>query len=532
MDQLGLVFVVLLAAVLAEPAGRRIGVSSPVLMTVFGCVLALIPAIPDVRIEPHLILPLVLPPLLYAAARRTSWRAFRADWVAITARAVVLVLLTIAAVAAVFHWQHPAAPIGAAVVLGAMVAPPDPIAATAIASRLGLPRRLVSLLEGEGLFNDVTAIVVYGVGAHAVLTGAFSAWEALGEFVLSAVVAVAVGAVLGWVTSRIMERLEEAVWKVALSLLVPFAAYGVAEEWSGSAVLAVLVCALYLTDAAAKTDDSSYRLVGESFWEITELLVGGFAFGLIGLELATVLRTTDPAASGQGWTHLVPHAAVIIAVVVLLRLVWLLGVGAVVNVLHRGGALDEPRNWREALVTWWAGMRGVATVALALAIPLTTDAGEAFPYRGEILFSAFGVVLFTLLVQGPTLPLVVRWTGVSADTAEERAMERRLWARVLGAELARLKEIARERDLPDDLYERLRAGFLHRLATADPEAADEDAVANARLALKRVKQVREIQQDVLAAGRREALDARLEPGMPPDLVDRVMRRLDLRNDTR
>ncbi|WP_018657777.1 Na+/H+ antiporter [Actinomadura flavalba] len=523
MEQLGLLFVVLFAAVLAEPLSRRIGLSSAVLMTVFGLVLAVLPFVPDISLEPHLILPLVLPPLLYAAARRTSWRQFVVNWAAITLRAVGLVLVTAAAVAAAFSLVHPAVPFAAAVALGAVVAPPDPIAATAMASKLGLPRRLTSVLEGEGLFNDVTAIVVYSVAIEAVVSGHFSAWDAAWRFVVSAVVAVLVGGVFGWASSRLVDRLDEAAWKVALTLLVPFAAYAVTEWLDASAVLAVLVCALYLTDAATRTDDSGYRLVGDVFWEIIELLVGGFAFGLIGLELSTVLRE-----AGASWPRMLGGAVVVIVVVVALRLVWLLATLRIFRTAHRDHLMDEPYTWKETVVTWWAGMRGVATVALALALPLTVADGRPFPFRAEILFTAFAVVLFTLLVQGPTLPLVVRWTGVHADTAAERRMELDLWNRVLRAELAELKRVSAAGDLPDDVYERLRTGLLQRLTHADPQAADADETESARRAWQRAGRFREIQRDVQAAGRREALDARREPGVPPDVVDRVMRRLDFR----
>jgi Na+/H+ antiporter len=527
VDQLVLVLLVLFATIMAEPLSRRIGLSSAVLMTVFGIVLALVPQVPEVHIDPELILPLVLPPLLYASARRTSWRQFAQNWAPITMRAVVLVLVTAAAVAAVFHAWYPGLPVAAAVALGALVAPPDPIAATAMAGKLGLPRRLVSVLEGEGLFNDVTAVVLYGLAVKAVVTGRFSTLSALGEFVLSAVVAVVVGLGLGWAGGRLMNRLEEAAWKVALSLLLPFAAYGVAEAWEGSAVLAVLVCALYLTDAVGDSGDSAYRIVGDSFWEITEMLVSGFAFGLIGLELGAVLD-----AVGDGWTRLLGGAAAVVGVVVGLRLVWLLGTWALLGPWRNDRDADEPYTWKETIVTWWAGMRGVATVALALAVPLTIDGGAAFPGRSQILFTAFAVVLFTLLLQGPTLPLVVRLTGVHADTEAERRLERQLWNRVLQAEVTRLREIAETQDLPDGMYERLRGKFMERLARADPEAADEDAKAEARQQLENVGRIREISAQVLEAGREEALAARREPGMPPDLVDRVMRRLDLRSPMR
>lgn len=186
-------------------------------MTLFGCVLALIPAVPRIDVPPDLILPLVLPPLLYAAARRTSWRQFAENWWPIALRAVGLVVAT-----------------AAAVVLGAIVAPPDPVAATALASKLGLPRRLVVVLGGEGLFNDATAVVIYSVAVQAVVTGRFSSVAAMGEFVVSAVVAVVVGCALGMLGSRLTGYLAEASWQVALSLLLPFAAYGFAEAWHGS----------------------------------------------------------------------------------------------------------------------------------------------------------------------------------------------------------------------------------------------------------------------------------------------------------
>ncbi|MFI6866699.1 Na+/H+ antiporter [Nocardia sp. NPDC050406] len=521
--QLELIFLVLFATILAQPLGKRIGQAPAVLMTAFGCVLALIPAVPEIHIDPELILPLVLPPLLYASARRTSWRQFAENWGAITMRAVVLVIVTTVAVAWVFHRFYPDVPIGAAIALGALVAPPDPVAVSALAGKLGLPRRLVAVLEGEGLFNDVTAIVIYTVAIQTVVTGTFSAWHVALDFLLSALVAIAVGLFLGWAGSNIMKRLDEATWQVALALLLPFAAYGIADARGGSGVLAVLVCALYLTDAATDFSDSSYRIVGDSFWEITEMLVTGFAFGLIGLELSTVLGATGP-----DWGRFLGGAAAVVAVVVGLRLVWLLATTFTFRGWWRRRDADEPYTWRETVVTWWAGMRGVATVALALAVPLTTDSGAAFPGRTEILFTAFAVVLFTLLLQGPTLPSVVRATGVHANTEDERQLERQLWTRVLNAELARLKQLSTTEDLPDEVYHRLRDTFEHRLAQADPEAADENARLTTDRTLKLTKTMRRVTNEVVDAGRAEALAARREPGVPPDVVDRVMRRLDLR----
>lgn len=519
MDQLVLTLVILLAAVLAEPLGARLGLAPSILMTVFGCLLALIPAVPSLHIPPELILPLVLPPLLYAAARRTSWRQFAENWQIIALRAVGLVIVTAIAVAAVFHAWNPATAVAAGLVLGALVAPPDPVAATSMAGSLGLPRRLIVTLGGEGLFNDVTAIVIYTVGIQAVVTGLFSPWLALGDFAIAAVVGVAVGLLLGWLGSKLTKYLDTATGQVAVSLLLPFAAYGIAEHWEGSAVLAVLVCALYLTDAVTEIGDRDYRLVADSFWDITEMLITGFAFALIGLELRVVIDTT-----GHNWPGLAGVTVAVIAVVVGLRLAWLMATWAISSKLPNA---DEPFTWREVIVTWWAGMRGVATVALALAVPFTLDTGADFPARSEILFIAFAVVLFTLLVQGPTLPLVVRLTGVHADTRQERAVEQALWTRVVNAELAELKAIAARDNLPEDVYEDLKALLRRLSAKADPEAADADAKAALDKERKLASQMRAVRAAVTEAGRREAQAARREPGMPPDVVDRVTRRLDL-----
>ncbi|MFG1795889.1 Na+/H+ antiporter [Nocardia sp. NPDC049149] len=523
MNHLELPFLVLFGTILAQPLGRRLGIAPAVLMTVFGCALALIPAVPDVRVAPDLILPLLLPPLLYASARRTSWRTFAQNWGAIALQAIGLVVVTAAVVAVVTHLWHPAVPLAVAFVLGALVAPPDPVAVGALAGRLGLPRRLVAVLEGEGLFNDVTAIVLYGIAVQAVVTGQFSAWSAAMEFVLAAVVGIAVGLVFGWCGSRLMRRLDEAAWQVALGLALPFAAYRLAEALGGSAVLAVLVCALYLTDAATDFGGSDYRLVGDSFWAIIDMLVTGIAFGLIGLELATVLRDAGP-----DWPQYLGISGAVIGAVVGIRLIWLLATWAMFGRWWRRHEADEPYTWRETVVTWWAGQRGVATVALALAVPLTTESGAPFPWRSGILFTAFALVLFTLLIQGPTLPLVVRATGVRADTDAERVMERQLWTRILRAELTRLQQVAYLEDLPDDVYDRLHVGIERRLARADPEAADE-AKAAAEHSADLNRKLHRINQEVLAAGRDEAMAARREHGVPPDLVDRVMRRLDLRS---
>ncbi|WP_329548157.1 Na+/H+ antiporter [Streptomyces sp. NBC_00828] len=526
MDQLALLFALLLGAVLSVPLGDRLGLPAPVLMTLLGIVLAVLDFVPNVDIPPDLILPALLPPLLYAAVRRTSWRQFAANKRPIFLLAVALVFVTTVAVAMVASAIVPGLPIAAAVALGALVAPPDPVAATAVAGQLGLPRRLVSTLEGEGLFNDVTAIVLYHVAIAAVVSGSFSPWQAGLDFVLSAVIALVVGLVLGWGTNKLMGLLDDATLHIGLTLLVPFAAYVLAEELHGSGVLAVLTTALFLAEYATDADDVLIRLAGQSFWDVVDTLVTGVAFGLIGLELHNAIRT----ASGR-WGEMLGWAGAIVAVVVLVRLAWLLPATWLTKRLHAKRDYDEdiPLSWRETVVMWWAGMRGVASVALALAIPLKTDDGSAFPDRDEIVFIAFGVIMATLVLQGLTLPWIVKKLGVQADTKAEKAFERELAVRAAKAARGRLKEIEAVEELPDEVSEQLRRRALDIGLRISPDAGEGERREGHEHRVRRIKRLRRIQGEMMSAARHEVLSARSEPGADPEIVDRVLRHLDVRS---
>ncbi|NNN35136.1 Na+/H+ antiporter [Streptomyces sp. S3(2020)] len=526
MDQLALLFVLLLGAVVSVPVGDRVGLPAPVLMTLLGMVLALLDFVPNVEIPPELILPLLLPPLLYAAVRRTSWRQFAANIRPIFLLAVALVFVTTLCVAVVANAIVPGLPIAAAVALGALVAPPDPVAATAVAGQLGLPRRLVSILEGEGLFNDVTAIVLYHVAIAAAVSGTFSPWRAGLDLVLSAVVAVVVGVALGWGANRLMNLLDDATLQIGLTLLVPYASYVLAEELHGSGVLAVLTTALFLAEYATDADDVLTRLAGHTFWDIVDTLVTGVAFGLIGLELHNAIRT----ASGR-WGEMLGWAAAIVGVVVLVRLLWLLPATWVAKRLHakQDYAEEIPMSWRETVVMWWSGMRGVASVALALAIPLKTDDGSAFPDRDEIVFVAFGVIMATLVLQGLTLPWLVRKLGVKADTEREKEFEKTLAIRAAKAAKRRLREIEEVEELPEELSEQMLRRAFDIGVRISPDMGDEERREAHEQRVKRLKRVRRIQGEMMSAARHEVLAARSEPGADPEVVDRVLRHLDVRS---
>ncbi|MFJ4789240.1 Na+/H+ antiporter [Streptomyces sp. NPDC088794] len=526
MDQLALLFVLLLGALVSVPVGDRFGLPAPVLMTLFGIVLAIADFVPNVNIPPELILPGLLPPLLYAAVRRTSWRQFTANIRPIFLLAVALVFVTTAVVAAVASAIVPGLPIAAAVALGALVAPPDPVAATAVAGQLGLPRRLVSILEGEGLFNDVTAIVLYHVAIAAAVSGSFSPWRAGLDLVLSAVVALAVGLVLGWGANKLMDLLDDPTLQIGMTLLVPYASYVLAEELHGSGVLAVLTTALFLAEYATDADDVMTRLAGHTFWNVVDTLVTGVAFGLIGLELHNAIRT----ASGR-WGEMLGWAAAIVGVVVLVRLAWLLPATWLTKRLHARRDQDEdiPTSWRETVVMWWSGMRGVASVALALAIPLKTDDGSPFPDRDEMVFIAFGVIMVTLVLQGLTLPWLVKRLGVKADTEREQEFERALAIRAAKAAKARLKEIEKDEELPEELSEQMLRRAFEIGVRISPDMGDEERREAHEQRVRRLKRARRIQGEMLSAARHEVLAARSEPGADPEIVDRVLRHLDVRS---
>ncbi|OKJ31829.1 MULTISPECIES: Na+/H+ antiporter [unclassified Streptomyces] len=526
MDQMALLLLLLLGAVVTVPLGERLGLPAPVLMTLAGVGMAFLSFVPNVNIPPEIILPAVLPPLLYASVQRTSWRQFAANKRPIFLLAVALVFVTTAAVAAVANAIVPGLPLAAAVALGALVAPPDPVAATAVAGSVGLPRRLVSILEGEGLFNDVTAIVLYHVAIAAAVSGTFSFPEAFGQLILSAVVAVVVGLALGWLTIKLMGLLGDATLQVGLTLLVPFVSYVLAEELMGSGVLAVLTTALFLAEHTADADDVLGRLTGRSFWEIVDTLVTGVAFGLIGLELHNVFGTSDGRELQMlGW------GLAVVAVVVGVRLLYLLPATWLAKRLHTRRDVSEeiPTSWRETVVMWWSGMRGVASVALALAIPLKTDDGQPFPGREEIIFIAFAVIMATLVVQGLTLPWLVRKLHVKADTAAEEALEKDLAIRAAKAAKQRLREIQEDEEFPEEVAERLQRLAYDMGARISPDMVDEERREAYAQRAERFRAVNRVQREMMSAARHAVLSARNEAGNDPEVVDRVLRQLDVRS---
>ncbi|GAA1711009.1 Na+/H+ antiporter [Isoptericola hypogeus] len=456
---------VIVGIVVLTPLADRVRVPLPVLLTVFGLVLPLVPGTPHLSVDPDLILPLVLPPLLFAATQRATAREFGDQARPILLLAVGLTIASAAAVAVVAHAAG--VPWGPAWVLGAIVAPPDPVAATAVARRLRLPGRVVTVLEGEGMFNDATALVLYHVAVAAVVTGEVTAGTVGLDLVLAVVVGVLVGVVGGWLGHLVLGRVHVAAAETTITIALPFAAYLLAEEAHGSGVLAVLTLGLLLRRVSHTSVTSGGWLLGRAVWEYADYLLTAVVFVLIGFELTAVLETSPVARSA------LPLALGVVALLVVLRFVWMFPATWLVG---RGPRVRPEQRFtrRETAVVSWAGMRGVVSVASALALPALVSSGDAFPERDVVVFVGLVTVLATLVLQGVTLAPLVRWLRVGTQ-ADEGAEIAALRERATRAALAAVRERA---DVPGPVREAVALqyeGYLTaQLALSDARAAGQD----------------------------------------------------------
>ena len=505
---LGLLTVV--AALLASAPTLRI--PYPILLVLGGLVLGLLPGLPEFELEPELVLFGVLPPLLSGAAFFTSLRDLRANAGPIGLLAVGLVVVTTVGVAVVAHAVVDGLTWPAAFVLGAIVSPTDPIAATAIARRLGVPRGLVSIVEGESLVNDGTGLVLYRVAVAAVVTGSFSLLEAGGLFVVSAAGGVGVGLVVGWLIRQVRRNLDNPPAEITISLMTGYLAFIPAELMGVSAVLAAVTAGVYLGWHTPELTTPQVRLQGVAVWEIVQYLLNALLFVLVGLQLPIVVDALGeiPVAT------LVGYAALVSLTVIAVRFAWVF-----VVLFAPPAAKLRVESWRDAVFLSWSGMRGAVSLAAALALPLETDAGDGFPGRDLILFLTFSVILVTLVGQGLTLPLVIRVLGLEDDGLDERENAK---ARIYAAEaaIARLAELEEEDWVREDTAERLRGAYRFR---ADRFRArfgdDEDGIE------MRSQDFQRLRHELLEAERSAVLELRRSGRISNDVWLRVSRDLDL-----
>ena len=523
-EHLGLlIFGLLVAVAVLVMLSRLFRVPYPVFLVVGGLLLSLVPGLPEVALPPELVFLIFLPPLLYTAAFFSSPVDLKANLRPIGLLSVGLVLITAGFVALVAHLAL-GLPWSAAFVLGVIVAPTDPVAATATAGLLGLPRRIVTILEGESLINDGVALTLYRTAVAAAVAGTFSLIDAGLELVLSATGGVVVGLVVGWVVSQVRRRTEDAYLETTIALFTGYAAYLPAEELGASGVLAVVAAGLYLSWQSPEMSSPRNRLqVFEVLW-VMNFLLNSVLFVLIGLQLHSILLRQVPGISA---VTLVLFVALISLAVIAIRALWVFPMAYLPRRLSRRLRQRDPLPpWRQLVVVAYGGMRGSISLALALSLPLTIQSGAPFPERDLIIFLTFGVILVTLVLQGLSLPLLIGRLGLGDDDAEEQEeTEARL--RATEAALSRLETLRDEdwvrqktAERLRELYEFRRQRFVSR-QTEQSENGEEESYEQHSQAFQRLR------QELLAAEREALLKLRGEGRISDEVRRRVERDLDL-----
>ena len=499
----------------------RLSLPSPILLVVAGIALAVTPWVPSIKLEPDLVLLVLLPPLIYFAAFTMSWQAFRANLRSILLLAFGCVIVTTIAVAGAANWLF-GFPLGVAFMLGAIVSPPDVVAPLAVAERLSIPRRIVAVLEGEGLVNDATALILFNLALTAVFTGHFSLPVAVRDFALVLVGETAWGFVVGYAILRLRHFAAEPRLEVLLSLLTPFAAFWLPHALGGSGVLATVVAGLYVGSAGVTWIRSNTRLQALFFWDIVNTLITGAIFLLTGLQARTVAAGLDDEAL---WRMIV-EGLVVSAVVIVVRFLWIFPVVYLPRVLFPSVAARLPApDWRLPFVVAFTGVRGVVSLAAALSIPVALATDVAFPDRDRVLVLTFVVIVVTLVAQGLTLPWVLRRLGLeklgNAELRERK--EREMVARIEGARaaLAELDTAAKAERIPDEVL----APWHEREALRVRQLEGERAGDGARLATS--ARMRRVELALVAAQRRRINELVRKGTVSDEIRRRIERDLDL-----
>ena len=508
--------------VLVAVAAERRRQPPSILLVVAGIAVALVPGLPRYELAPEFVLLVVLPPLIYSAGVAMSWREFRFNLRPIALLAVGGVIFSTVAVAAAMH-ELLGMPWAVAFVLGAIVAPPDVVAPLAIARGLRIPRRIVVVLEGEGLANDATALLLYRFAVAAVATGVFSLPEAAGEFALIVVGEVTYGLAVGWTLLRVRRWARNPRVEVTLSLMTPYLAYWAPAHLGGSGVLATVTAGLYVSWTGPLLISAATRLQGIFFWDLVIYLVEGLVFLFTGLQMRTVVERIHE----DDLPRVLVAIAITTLVLIAARFAWVFPATYLPRWLSKSLARRDPAPpWRAPFVIAFTGVRGVVSLAAALAIPLATAAGTAFPYRDMILFVTFGVIVVTLVGQGVALPVLLRRLGLAQGAVEERRREREAELAVRLEALAvaerRLDALAAERNLHEDVVGQLQARAVNRTRMLPRELTDDLALTPASAA---------VVSELIDEERRFVVQMLRDGRITDEARRRIERELDLEEET-
>ncbi len=511
--------ILLLAAVLTLiTIARSILIPYPILLVIGGLLLGLIPGLPVVHLHPDLVFLVFLPPILWAAAYFTSWRDFRANARPIGLLAIGLVLATTAAVAAVAHAALPGLGWAEAIALGAIVSPPDAVAATAISRRLQIPHRIVTILEGESLVNDATALILYRAAIAAAVSGVFVPGHTLLQFIFAGTVGIATGLSVSAISRRLLEWTPDSVSQIAITLLCPYIAWVLAEQFHASGVLACVAGGLYIRRYFSEIVAPATRIEARAVWNLLVFILNGVIFILIGLQLGA-LRNAVPAGRLGG---IIVIGALVSVTAILVRLVWVPLAAWIPRRLSAAlRARDPMPPWPPLFLIGWTGMRGIVTLAGALALPLTTATGAPFPFRAEIILITFSVILATLVVQGLSLTPLIRRLKLEEDRTLERE-EMRARGHAAAAGLTRLEELAADAWPVPEQIEQLRTHYDQRLQRyAWPGTVAPDCTLEADKAFRRLR------HETLTAERRVLIDLRNKGIISDEVLHRLEHELDV-----
>jgi monovalent cation/hydrogen antiporter len=511
--------VLLMAAVIGVVLlGRRLKIPYPIALVLGGLAISLIPGLPPLQIHPDIIFLVFLPPLLYAAAWFTSLHDLRANLRPILLLAVGLVLFTTVAVGLVVHALIPEIPLAAAFALGAIVSPPDAVAATSIARRIGLPKRIVVILEGESLINDATGLVALRFAVAAVTSGTFSLGKAGLEFLWVAVGGVLVGLITGWLFELLVRRVKDNLLLITLSLLAPYFAYLPAERLHVSGVLAAVAAGLYGGWKAPELISASLRLSAGAVWDLLVFVLNCVVFVLIGLQLPEVREGLSHHSLGElAW-----YGFVTSAVVILVRPLWVFPSAWLARCRKSIRRRDPLPPWQHIAVVSWCGMRGVVSLAAALALPMTLGDGRPFPERHLVVFLSFCVILATLVVQGLSLPFVVRRLGVHEEHDEEHEKQTRL--QLAHAALAHLGQLGEQVGTHEAALRRVTDFYQDRVRHLTDDTAEALGWSEER---HRFVEARRLWREAIAAERRELIRLRRQARVEEELVHRLEHEMDL-----
>jgi Na+/H+ antiporter len=517
-------FGVLVAVAAFLIAAHRSGIPYPILLVLGGGALGFMPGAPDAVLDPELVLIIFLPPLLYSAAFFSSLHDLRDNLRPISLLAVGAVLLTTLVVGVVAHEVIDGMSWAAAFTLGAVLSPTDPVAASAIASNVGAPRRFVTVIEGESLVNDSTGLIAYKFAVAAALTGSFSVVDAAGTFVLSAAGGIAIGVVVGVIITELRRATDDPPTEITISLLTPYFAYLPAEAAGASAVLAAVTAGIWLGWRSPELITPTTRMQAFAFWEILIFILNATLFVLVGLELPHVL---DAARQTTGDAQLVLYGVVIAGSVIAARFLWVVPATYLPRLLSRGMRRHDavpPRS--HTFLVAFTGMRGAVSLAAALAIPETTDAGMPFPARDLIIFLVYVTILVTVVGQGLTLGPLIRRLGVVDDGESVQRWENKARLRAARAAIARIDQLADEDWVHAESAERMRRlyDFRVRRFGARFDDTDDGAIEEGSLAYQRLR------REVLAAERGEIIRLRNQGYINDDVMRRIERDLDLEHE--